>query len=111
MASASEFMFELPLRPTGIIDFPYPVAFPSPPEVSGHGGRPAGARDSGSTHDQLAAREKERSWFFYLAEISVRRTMMDTVETLYHGGERAWTSNLPGLLRKHDECQEKISIW
>ncbi|TDZ74867.1 hypothetical protein CTRI78_v000237 [Colletotrichum trifolii] len=52
--------------------------------------------------------EEERSWLCYLADISLRRTIKDTVAVLYHQDERHWLGNKLVLARQYDEFEKKI---
>ena len=98
-------MYEFPLRPTGIVDCTYPTAFPPPPELSNPHSPASPAAPS------EAAQNRERSWLYYLAEISLRRMIMDTTEIMYAGGSEAWMADLPALLARYYECQEKVRLW
>ncbi|KAH7385379.1 hypothetical protein DE146DRAFT_204002 [Phaeosphaeria sp. MPI-PUGE-AT-0046c] len=75
-----ELLPELPFRSSSIEDFTRADSmFPSPPPVE------PTVEDTSS--DQHLVRSQEQSWAFYLAEISIRRTMSDTIVTLYRKGE------------------------
>ncbi|TDZ99553.1 hypothetical protein C8034_v000120 [Colletotrichum sidae] len=52
--------------------------------------------------------EEERSWLCYLVDISLRRTIKDTVAVLYHQDERHWLGNKLVLARQYDEFEKKI---
>ncbi len=54
---------------------------------------------------------EERSWFFYLAEISLRRTVDNTQWLLYQRGEEEWITNVAYILRQYAESDEQISLW
>ncbi|TDZ19868.1 hypothetical protein Cob_v007005 [Colletotrichum orbiculare MAFF 240422] len=51
--------------------------------------------------------EEEHSWLCYLADISLRRTIKDTVTVLYHQDERHWLGNKLVLARQYDEFEKK----
>ncbi|KAF4913604.1 hypothetical protein CGCVW01_v010797 [Colletotrichum viniferum] len=53
--------------------------------------------------------EEERSWLYYLAEISLRRTIKDTMAVLYRKGETYWLQNEQLLVRQYDEFEKEIS--
>lgn len=54
---------------------------------------------------------RERSWFFYLAEISFWRMINDTTWLLHRRGEEYWLKDTNGLLRQYEESQRQISTW
>ncbi|KAJ0305476.1 hypothetical protein COL516b_005170 [Colletotrichum fioriniae] len=53
--------------------------------------------------------EEERSWLYYLAEISLRRTIKSTMSVLYRKGEAYWLRNEDLLVRQYDEFETEIS--
>ena len=63
------------------------------------------------TIDSDLKQNKERSWLYYLAEISLRRMIMDTVEIMYGENTSASLPNLPSLLDRYDECSQKLHLW
>ncbi|KAF2176434.1 hypothetical protein K469DRAFT_678604 [Zopfia rhizophila CBS 207.26] len=102
-----ELLPELGFRSSGIEDLAYPgTMFPSPPPIlTGlDPSSPASPQDQGRT-------QEERSWFFYLAEISLRRTINDTLWLLYHKGEQYWLTHIDSLVRQHAESEKEIALW
>lgn len=55
--------------------------------------------------------DENRGWLFYLAEISLRRTITDTVWLFYHDDEESWLSNVDLVLRRYIETDKQIAIW
>jgi hypothetical protein len=55
--------------------------------------------------------EEERSWLFYLAEISLRRTINDNLQILYRRDEVHWTTDTPKLIQQHWELEKQVSLW
>ena len=55
--------------------------------------------------------DESRSWQFYLAEISLRRTIDDTLWLFYHQGEEHWLKNTDLLVQQYAETDEQISLW
>ncbi|KAL2219285.1 hypothetical protein M432DRAFT_341572 [Thermoascus aurantiacus ATCC 26904] len=114
MKAEYEFLPEIPLRPSGIEEFTYPDLFPSPPEVLSetHRDKNGHAEDTDSSLGSDEARKAgERGWFFYLAEISLRRTINDTMKTLYGKGEQQWMDNIHFLVVQYMECEKQIALW
>lgn len=78
----SELRCEIPLPPSDITRFGFPDVFPSPPEEI------SAPRDKHSDPSQFPESEHgvevevERSWFYYLAEISFRKMMNRAISTL-----------------------------
>ncbi|KAL3298362.1 C6 zinc finger domain-containing protein [Colletotrichum asianum] len=106
----NEILPTLGLRSSGLEDFTYPDSFPAPPSTLSSTRPAAGdyyARSPMSDDQQRA--EEERSWLYYLAEISLRRTIKDTMAVLYRKGETYWLQNEPLLVRQYDEFEKEIS--
>ncbi|KAK5047099.1 hypothetical protein LTR84_007042 [Exophiala bonariae] len=106
---ASELVPELGLRPSSLVDLEYPDLFPTPP---------AYLSDSAEVLDNAAIQspqhdrsEQNRSWLFYIAEISLRRTINDTIWLFYHKGEEYWLENIGLLVRQHSESDSQIGLW
>ncbi|KAH7394300.1 hypothetical protein BKA66DRAFT_297023 [Pyrenochaeta sp. MPI-SDFR-AT-0127] len=99
-----ELLPELPIQSSGIEVFTRADSmFPSPPVFQPKpGGTSCYAQDTSS---------EERSWAFYLAEISIRRTMSDTIFTLYRKGESYWLNHIHSLLRQCEECETQVQLW
>ncbi|KAF4442232.1 vegetative cell wall protein gp1 [Fusarium austroafricanum] len=105
--SEYELRCEIPLPPSGITQCDYPDMFPSPPtELT-----------SPSAHNQFEAREggiiseEEKSWFYYLAEISYRRIMNRAMATMARDGARGWVSNIREAMEQCKDFNEQIDIW
>lgn len=126
----SELLSELGLRPSGLADLAYPDSFPSPPAnlvlaeethlASPNGGREplsdTAIRPAAHTESSVAALDRAdevRSWFFYLAEISLRRTL-DSVLSLHYRGpncEEIWLRDPARLVRQHNGLEEQVNLW
>lgn len=98
----SELAPELGLPPSGLSEFAYPDLFPSPPASLG---RVQTEIEEGQPHSE------ERGWFFYLAEISLRRTIIDTIKVIYRKGETQWVNNIQWLVAQHDEQEQQVLLW
>lgn len=110
----SELMPELGFRPSGLSDLGYPDLFPTPPTTF------AGATQQdevGNRDAQVVSQAPEtqidenRSWLFYLAEISLRRTIDDVLWLFYHRGEDYWMNNVDLLTRQYVETDRQIELW
>lgn len=99
-----ELLPELPFRSSGIEDLTRADSmFPSPPPVE------STVEDPSS--DQNLLRSQEQSWAFYLAEISIRRTMSDTIVTLYRKGEHYWLNHVRSFTEQCVDCETQIEVW
>lgn len=99
-----ELLPELPIRATGIEAFTRADSmFPSPPAFE--------PKHTGISPVDQDSRAEERSWAFYLAEISIRRTMSDTIVTLYRKGEGYWLKNIKYLLGQCEDCETQVQLW
>ncbi|KAL9574583.1 hypothetical protein ACKAV7_001448 [Fusarium commune] len=108
----SELVFELGLRSSALESFSYPEPLPTPPEglLAGTGQTP---RSEGSYIDQDEEQRyvDERGWYYYLSEISIRRTVDETLNLLYRNGEEYWMKHPTYLIRQYHESEQQISQW
>ncbi|KAF4967301.1 hypothetical protein FSARC_5131 [Fusarium sarcochroum] len=106
----SELVFELGLRPSALESFSYPEPLPSPPEglLTGQTPRTEGSQVD---PDEEQRQVDERGWYYYLSEISIRRTVDETLNLLYRNGEEYWMKNPLYLIRQYHECEQQISQW
>ncbi|KAJ0339267.1 hypothetical protein COL922a_004652 [Colletotrichum nupharicola] len=110
LTSSSEILTTLRLRSSGLEDFTYPDSFPAPPSTLSSARPAAGDYYAWSPmSDDQQRVEEERSWLYYLAEISLRRTIKDTMAVLYRKGETYWLQNEQLLVRQYDEFEKEIS--
>ncbi|KAI8185839.1 hypothetical protein K4K51_011277 [Colletotrichum sp. SAR 10_75] len=106
----NEILPTLGLRSSGLEDFTYPDSFPAPPSTLSSARPAAGDYYAWSPmSDDQQRVEEERSWLYYLAEISLRRTIKDTMAVLYRKGETYWLQNEQLLVRQYDEFEKEIS--
>ena len=120
----SELRAELQLPASGLLQFKYPDLFPSlsfPPTsdsldfADGFAGS-AGQSPANQIGDTSVAYgylqpEEERSWLYYLAEISLRKLMNRILEGLYSDGEGYWLTNVTSLLSQHAVFYEELTLW
>ncbi|KAL5866511.1 hypothetical protein ACKVWC_010402 [Pyricularia oryzae] len=86
-----ECLSEIPLQTTGIEQMEYPAYLP---QLDG----------------SIAMSENfERSWYWFLSEISWRRMMSNAAQALYseHHAEDWWIENVDVLMRNFDECEKQ----
>ncbi|KAK1709820.1 vegetative cell wall protein gp1 [Colletotrichum lupini] len=108
MKSECELRCEIPLPPSGITGLGYPDLFPSPPsEVASPAAQPS-VLDI--LEDDIQP-EEEKSWFYYLAEISSRRMINRAISIFGYNGEQAWTRDIAKVLEKSEEFDEHINLW
>ncbi|KAF5251284.1 hypothetical protein FANTH_3576 [Fusarium anthophilum] len=102
-----ELRYEIPLPPSGITQCDYPDMFPSPPtELTS-----PSAYDRGDTFDDDIVPEEEKSWFYYLAEISYRRMMNRAMAVMVRSGEQGWSNNISEAMEHCKEFNEQIDLW
>jgi hypothetical protein len=109
----SELVFELGVQPGHLENYSYPDAFPTPPndlfsEVESDGASPGSLA---RTSIEKQRRKNEQGWCFYLAEISVRRTVDETLNLLYSRGPDYWMASPAYLIRQYHESDEQVSMW
>lgn len=103
----SELLAELPLRSTGIEDYVRnDSVLPTPPDISTEEYETRGAQ-----YTELHSWQEEQSWFFYLAEISLRRTINDMLWLLISKGESYWLSHIDSMEKDYQETERQISAW
>lgn len=92
-----------------LADFKYPTAFPTPPETLNH--LAPTDDDDDDLSDVLSPRHNQFIWFYYLAEISLRRTLDEVLSVVYEKGEHSWVENIDLVLRQYYESAKQISDW
>ena len=92
------------LRPSGLDEFIYPDLFPKPPASLSYSEGP------GSSHNRDFT-DEERSWYFYVAGISVWRLFSGSIWLLYRKGEEHWLKDTDDVLRHYEDSQNQISMW
>ena len=55
--------------------------------------------------------EEERSWYYYLTEISFRRIMDRAMVTLGRRGVRSWLDNVEGNIKVCEDLDGQIDVW
>ncbi|KAF6833064.1 hypothetical protein CPLU01_05743 [Colletotrichum plurivorum] len=105
----NEILPALGLRSSGLEDFTYPDSFPAPPSTLSSSYHDAAAYAWSPISEDNQRVEEERSWLYYLAEISLRRTIKDTMAVLYRKGEAYWLQNPHLLVRQYDEFEQEMS--
>lgn len=53
---------------------------------------------------------EQHSWFFYLAEISIRRTIGDTISLIYSPGEDYWMHHIDHVCNQSYEAKKQIYL-
>ncbi|KAI1414455.1 hypothetical protein F5Y13DRAFT_178751 [Hypoxylon sp. FL1857] len=91
-----ELRAELQLPASGLLRFKYPDLFPALPA---------------SDADNYSALEEERSWLYYLAEISLRSIMNRVLADIYGRGETAWLTDTASLVKRHMAYSEELESW
>ncbi|RSL43296.1 hypothetical protein CEP53_011770 [Fusarium sp. AF-6] len=99
---------EIPLPPSGISHCDYPDMFPSPPTELASPTAQNPVLDN--LQDDIVP-EEEKSWFYYLAEISYRRMMNRAIAVMARDGERGWINNIGDTIKQCKDFSEHIDIW
>ncbi|KAL0932441.1 fungal specific transcription factor domain-containing protein [Colletotrichum truncatum] len=108
MKSECELRCEIPLPSSGITRLDYPNLFPSPPsEVVS----PAPQSSAVDVLEDDIQPEEEKSWFYYLAEISSRRMMNRAISVMGYHGEEAWIRNVAKVIEKCEDFDQQINVW
>lgn len=55
--------------------------------------------------------EEERSWLYYLAEISLRKIMNRVLDGLYSRGEQYWLGDIDKVTAQHAAFSEELALW
>lgn len=107
----SELRCEMPLPASGITQFGYPDLFPSPPrETTSPAAEHRSMADEASPHDEMQP-EEERSWLYYLAEISYRRLLNRAIATFGPEGHEGWITNVAANIKHHEAFEDEMNIW
>ena len=61
--------------------------------------------------DLFSPRRNEFIWFFYLAQISLRRTLDELLALIYAKGEQNWIENIDMFHRQYHESKKQIADW
>ncbi|KAF5543892.1 heterokaryon incompatibility protein [Fusarium mexicanum] len=102
-----ELRYEISLPPSGVTQCDYPDMFPSPPtELTS-----PSAYGRGDTFDDDIVPEEEKSWFYYLAEISYRRMMNRAMAVMARSREQGWSDNISEAMEHCKEFNEQIDLW
>ncbi|KAL3482169.1 hypothetical protein BJX99DRAFT_252883 [Aspergillus californicus] len=103
-----ELCIELGLSGSSLNEMPYPHVYPSPPSLGLSATRPG-------------KEDLERGWFFYLAEIALRRIMNDALSSRYRRnswystGDKWWATDHGlgsyGYCQYVEEYKQKLDDW
>lgn len=82
--------------------------FPSPPTELAS---PTAQNQALDTLRDDIVPEEEKSWFYYLAEISYRRMINRILAVMARDGERGWIDNIGDIIKQCKDFGEQIDIW
>ncbi|KAI2462978.1 vegetative cell wall protein gp1 [Annulohypoxylon bovei var. microspora] len=108
MKSELEIRSEIPLPSSGIARFHYPDLFPTPP--SELASPVAQSQDFDGLPPDIEP-EEERSWFYYLSEISYRRMLSRAFVILRRNGEEGWIRDIERTMKQCEDLDEQIKAW
>ncbi|KAM0722718.1 hypothetical protein Q7P37_002159 [Cladosporium fusiforme] len=97
----SELVVELGLKPICRRSNEAQDSLPQPPSAFGL---------NINISEQPASQEAQ-GWYFYLAEISLRRMMEDTAKLLHDDGPEGWARDVVSLVNRIKACEEQIDLW
>ncbi|KAH8714585.1 hypothetical protein BGZ61DRAFT_349210 [Ilyonectria robusta] len=107
----NELLLEAGLPTSGLEHLSYPDAFPSPPpDLSSDQFGVTSPESIGTPQDQQRQLD-EKGWCYYLAEISLRRAIDETVQVLYQRGDYFWLQNQDYLVRHYHDFEQQITLW
>lgn len=124
--SEQELVTEIGLQPSGLENLDYPYLLPDPPvsSMALPATSPKELSPEFSSTDtwlkypgdqprpaQPEAAGEEQSWSFYLTEISMRRTIVQTLRPLYDGLPSDWLAKPERVLQYIDDTLEQTRIW
>ncbi|KAK7417621.1 hypothetical protein QQX98_004442 [Neonectria punicea] len=107
----NELLLEAGLPTSGLEHLSYPDAFPAPPPDLASSQHGATSPESIGTPQDKQRLVDEKGWCYYLAEISLRRAIDETVQVLYQRGDYFWLQNQAYLVRHYHEFEQQISLW
>lgn len=114
--SECEIRVELPLPQSGIASIEYPHLFPSPPSHSRNStgrtlhGSEMLSTEPGLMHDSDKDLNEERSWYYYLTEVALRRISNRILSTFYRQDHTNW-NNISPLIPIAKEFESQILVW
>ncbi|KAH8891500.1 vegetative cell wall protein gp1 [Thozetella sp. PMI_491] len=108
LKSEFEIRLEIPLPPSGLAHVDFPALFPTPPREFAS---PAAPDESYYFATGDIEPEEERSWFYYLAEISYRRIMNRAIATMSRDGEAGWIRDVGPMIGHCEDFDEQIEVW
>ncbi|KAK7427323.1 hypothetical protein QQZ08_006092 [Neonectria magnoliae] len=107
----AELLLEAGLPTSGLEHLSYPDAFPAPPPDLASSQHEATSPESIGRPQDKQRLVDEKGWCYYLAEISLRRAIDETVQVLYQRGDYFWLQNQAYLVRHYHEFEQQISLW
>ncbi|KAF2086368.1 hypothetical protein K490DRAFT_7350, partial [Saccharata proteae CBS 121410] len=113
LKSECEIRNEIDVPSSGLDQVSYTNAFPSPPvedprtQPSGFGGQMGD-----STPQEMTGPDTEQSWFYYLAEIAIRRIANRITNAFYLKDSSVWSNtSLDEMIRDSDELELQLDQW
>lgn len=103
---------ELPLWSSGLESLGYSDPFP---KFSRKVPTPYNGNDpewfAATSGFELDGSEEERGWKFYIGSICNRRTTNDLLADMWRQGERGWTQDIPGLVKRTEAAENVVESW
>lgn len=126
LKSECEVRTELDLPQSELCKLEYPYLFPSPPspaspvqnsESSLPTSTPGSTATPSSEAFSMASsssyqREEEKSWFYYLSEIALRRIENHILNTFYRADHTSWRQmDVQDLISAATSIEDQLAIW
>ncbi|KAJ6099548.1 hypothetical protein N7467_001083 [Penicillium canescens] len=113
--SECEILSEIDLPHSGVSHLDYVHIFPSPPHSDIITANPTSVLlpDSAEhTRHDMASREQEQAWFYYLSEIALRRIGNRVLESMYKDGFESWKDlNIQSTIQIANEFLRQLNEW
>ncbi len=108
-------MVELRFPASGLTTLNYTQAFPSPPGAPGNQHRSWHHSEDVQAESVSAGGlepELERSWYYYLADIAVRRILQRVFDVFYRSSHHTWSQlDFSQLVWSAEELDQQLTQW
>ncbi|KIW35701.1 uncharacterized protein PV07_02385 [Cladophialophora immunda] len=117
LKSEHEIMVELRFPASGLTTLNYTQAFPLPPGIPNTSQTPRAWHVSEDLHAKTMRSgeldpEFEKAWYYYLADIAVRRILQRVFDCFYKSSHHAWLQqNISHMIWSADELDQQLTQW
>ncbi|KAF3396171.1 hypothetical protein F1880_006919 [Penicillium rolfsii] len=115
-----EIRAEIPVPKSGISELHYPYMFPSPPTTPGTPiegsvqmiGDSRLSLEGYTPMNEISDNLEEQSWFYYLAEIALRRIGNRIVHAFYSSGHESWANfDVAEYIQMTEGFEHELETW